>query len=259
MLDTGVIAQAIMYFVYEVWDDPRFASYRPTADQFLAQLEPIVYSYDYEWVDDPPVCGCPGFYIYASCGGLCSTGSLLMYNQGATMAKALLLIDRVKRLKNETPDPALLHKADASAAYFLQFVRLSGEAYDWDYGGCLEGGMEDIDHAHLDLSLVIWAKKFDLGGLTTTDMTRLAGTMHKVLSSDADPNDTSATVDGLGVPQSNWDRVPVGFDWIDLTEYDPTLLDGTIQIYNTHLTDETGSRFFLGWAEILRWINCVQL
>ena len=83
--------------------------------------------------------------------------------------------------------------------------------------------------------------------------------MHKVLNGDAGANDASANVDGSGTPTDNWGRVPVGFDWIDLAEYDPSLLDGAIQVYNTHLTDEIGSRFFLGWAEILRWINCVQL
>lgn len=259
MLATGMIAQAISIFSYAVWDDPRFVAYRAKADSYIALLEPMLHTYDYQWVDNAPLPGSPSFYRYATCNGLCGTGSLVMYNQGATMAKALLMIDRVKRLKGQTPDAGYLHKADAAAAYFKTFVRLNGTAYDWDYGGArTNSGMEDTNHAHVDLSLVVWARKFGIGGLNDTDMQRLAGTMQKILSG-AGSNNVSLLVDGTGLPTSNWDRVSVGYDWIELADYDPTLFDKTVRVFNTYMSVPEGSRFFLGWAEIMRKKSCTPL
>lgn len=260
MLDTGVIAQAVTIFSYVVWNDPRFVAYRPKADSYIAKLEPMLHTYDAQWVDKAPYAGSPGFYRYATCGGLCDPRSLLMYNQGATMAKALLLIDRVKRLKAQTPDPGYLQKAGAAAAYFKTFARLNGGAYVWDYGGARTGtGIEDTNHAHLDLSLLVWARTFGIGGITDADMQRLAATMQSVLNGAAGPNDVSQAVDGSGLPASNWDRVFIGYDWIELADYDPTLFDKTVRIFNAYMANPAGSRFYLGWAEILRKKNCVGL
>ncbi|MFZ2983809.1 MAG: choice-of-anchor D domain-containing protein [Minisyncoccia bacterium] len=257
MLDTGVIAQAVSIFSYEVWNDARFVSYRTKADAYLAKIEPILHTYDVQWVEGAPYPGSPSFYRYATCGGLCSTASLIMYNQGATMAKALLLIDRTYRLKGMTPDSGYLHKADASAKYFKTFVRANGSAYVWDYGGARTGtGIEDTSHGHLDLSLLVWAKNFGQGGLTNTDMASLAATMQKVLSSTYG---VALRVDGTGAPTSNYDRMPVGYDWIELVDYDSTLLDKVVKVFNSYLPNPSESRSFLGWAEILRKKNCVAL
>lgn len=260
MLATGMIAQVIMLFSYVAWDDPRFIAYRAKADSYLAQLEPMLQTYDVQWIDNAPYPGSPGFYRYATCGGLCDAGSLLMYNQGAAMAKTLLLIDRVKRLKGETPAPGYLYKAHAAAAYFKTFVSLNGDAYAWRYGGARTNtGMEDTNHAHIDLSLLIWARNAGIGGLTDTDMQHLAATMQKVLNGAAGPNDVSWGVDGGGLPANNWDRVSVGYDWIELADYDPSLFDKTVRVFNTYMANPEGSRFFLGWAEILRKRSCVRL
>ena len=264
-LDTAMIAHAIMYFVYEVWSVPAFSAYRATADTYLSRLEPMVHFYDYEWIDNPPLCGSPGFYRYATCGPngteLCGTDSLVMYNQGATMAKTLLLIDLVERVRGQTPDPGDRHKAAAAAAYFHRFTTLINGTYTWQYGGCRTNVdiIEDVSHGHLDLSLLVWAYRFGVGGISYPDMSRLASTLSTVLNGAAGPGDVSLHVDGTGLPASNWDRVPVGYDWIDLCEYDPGLLDQVIGVYNTHVVDEYGSRFFLGWAELQRVSRCVPL
>ncbi|MGZ3253927.1 MAG: RICIN domain-containing protein [Burkholderiaceae bacterium] len=258
-LDTGVISEAIMTYAYEVWKDPRFAAYRTKADSYIAKLEPILNSYNNQWVNSAPYAGSPGFYVYASCGGICSSASLMMYNQGTVLAKPLMLIDRVKRMKGQTPDPAYLNKADKVAAYFKTFARLNNNAYDWDYGGARGSGIEDASHAHLDLSHLVWAKQFGLGGLTNTDMTRLANTMQKVLNGQAGSNDVSHNVDGTGLPGDNYLRVSVGYDWIDLVDYDATLLDKTIKVFNTYMSNPSSARFYLGWAEIQRKKSCVSL
>jgi hypothetical protein len=260
MLDTGIIAQAVMIYAYEMWNDSRFLAYRPSADRFIAQLEPVLRSYDKQWVDVSPYPGAPGFYVYNTCGGLCGAASLVMYNQGATMAKALLLLDRVYRLKSQVPDAGYRQKADASAAYFKTFVRQNGNAYLWDYGGARPNtGVEDISHAHLDLSLIVWARAFGLGGLTETDMQNLAGTMHGIFLGDGPAIDVAMHVDGTSKAYNNWFRVPVGYDWIDLSDVDPVLYDKTVQVFNAHIPVPTSARFFLGWAEILRKRACVWL
>lgn len=258
-LDTGVIAEAIMTYSYEVWKDSRFTAYRTKADSYIAKLEPILNSYNNQWVTNAPYAGSPSFYVYASCGGVCSSASLMMYNQGTVLAKPLMLIDRVKRMKGQTPDAGYLNKADKVAAYFKTFARLNNNAYDWDYGGARGSGIEDTSHAHLDLSHLVWAKQFGLGGLTNTDMTRLANTMQKVLNGAAGPNDVSHAVNGTGLAGDNYLRVSVGYDWIDLVDYDATLLDKTIKVFNTFMPNPSSARFYLGWAEIQRKKHCVSL
>jgi hypothetical protein len=258
-LDTGVISEAITLFSYEVWKDPRFTAYRTKADSYVAKLEPILHSYDNQWVDNAPYAGSPSFYVYASCNGICSSASLMMYNQGAVLAKPQLMIDRIKRLKGETPNAGYLYKADKVAAYFKTFVRTKNNAYDWDYGGARGSGIEDTSHGHLDLQHLLWAKNFGLGGLTNADMTLFVGTMKHVLNGQAGPGDVSHNVDGTGLPGDNYLRVSLGYDWIDLVDYDATLLDKTITMFNTYLQNPTSARFYLGWAEIQRKRSGVSL
>jgi hypothetical protein len=258
-LDTGVISEAITLFAYEVWKDPRFAAYKDKANSYVSKLEPILHSYDKQWVDNAPYPGSPSFYVYASCNGICSAPSLMMYNQGTVLAKPQLLIDRIKRMQGQTPDAGYLYKADKVAAYFKTFVRLNNNAYDWDYGGARGSGIEDTSHGHLDLDHLLWARKFNIGGLTDTDMTRLAGTMNHVLNGQAGPGDVSHNVDGTGLPGDNYLRVAVGYDWIDLADYDSSLLDKTVKVFNTYMSNPNSSRFYLGWAEIQRKKSCVSL
>jgi hypothetical protein len=259
MLDTGMISQAIALFSYEVWSDPRFVAYRPKADSYISQIEPILRTYDPQWVTNVAAYpGSPSFYIYATCGGLCSTNSFVMYNQGATMTKSLLLIDRVKRLKGLTPNAGYLDKADKAAAYFKTFARLNGNAYVWDYGGARGSGTEDVSHGHIDFSLLTWANKFGIGGITSTDLTRLVGTMKVELTAQG-ANKVSFLVDGTQTPPSVWDTAAMGYDWIELVDTDPTLLNQVTSVYNAQMVGQTGSRFMLGWAEILRKRSCIAL
>lgn len=259
MLDTGVIAQAVMIFSYQVWSDSRFLAYRSYADTYIAKLEPILRAYDSRWVDHTPYPGSPGFYVYASCGGLCSPASLMMYNQGAAFVKALLLLDRTKRLKGQIPDSKYLEKSVAATAYFKTFAKLVGNAYEWDYGGARQQTMEDTSHGHLDLSLLITSYKLGLGGLTMTDMNRLVGTFQKVLNGDAGSGDVSLHVNGAGLPNGNITRVTIGYDWIDLADFEPALLDKTTTVFNKFIQEPSSAREFLGWAEIQRKRRCINL
>jgi hypothetical protein len=79
------------------------------------------------------------------------------------------------------------------------------------------------------------------------------------LNGQAGPGDVSHNVDGTGLPGDNYLRVSLGYDWIDLVDYDATLLDKTITMFNTYLQNPNSARFYLGWAEIQRKRSGVSL
>ncbi len=265
MLDTGVIAQAIATFGYEVWKDSRFTAYRPTASSYIAKLEPMLHAYDAQWVSNAPYAGAPGDWVYDSCGSgssLCSSASLVMYNQSATLAKSLLLISRIYQMKGLTPDPEYLTKAAAVAAYFKSFVTTNGSAYAWSYGGArvAGNGPEDISHGDLDLSLINWAEHFGLGGLASADMKQLVGTENAIFDSGSGTENVAFYVDGTGAASSYY-MPAVGWSWIDVTDFDTTgaLFNKTVTLFNSYPMTSNPSGYFLGWAEILRKKQCVAL
>ena len=265
MLDTGVIAQAIATFAYEVWKDSRFTAYRATASGYIAKLEPILHAYDAQWVSDAPYSGAPSDWVYDTCGSgssLCSNASLVMYNQSATMAKSLLLISRIYQMKGLSPDPAYLTKAAAAAAYFKSFVTTNGSAYAWSYGGARTAGNgpEDISHGDLDLSLVNWAEHFGLGGLALADMKQLVGTEDAIFNGGTSSDSVAFYVNGTGAANSYYTPA-VGWSWIDVTDFDASgkLFDKTVTLFNSYPMTSNPSGYFLGWAEILRKKQCVAL
>jgi hypothetical protein len=261
-LGTAQVSQAIMQFVYTVYKDPRFVAYRSKADIYLAHAERAVQHYDYQWVDNSPILGA-SFWRYATCGtdgaSLCGTSSLLMYNQGASMAKAMLLMDRVYRMKGQTPPSEYLYKASKSADYFLRFAQDVSGSYQWRYsGGRTDGPIEDTNHAHVDLTFLVAANNFKIGGLTDTNMGKIASTLkNRVIQ----PNDFVApNIDGTGTPADNWQRVSVGYDWIDFTDYDPAILGKVVSVFNHYMSSGFDTmRGALGWAEIQRKNSCVSL
>jgi hypothetical protein len=263
-LGTAQVSQAIMQFVYTVNKDPRFVAYRAKADTYLARAERAVHVFDRQWVDHSPVLDA-SFWIYATCGNdgasLCGTGSLLMYNQGASMAKALLLMDRVYRMKGQTPPSGYFYKADKAANYFLKFAQNVDGGYLWRYEGGRPGNAyEDTNHGHVDMSFLISAGKFHIGGLTDADMVKMAATLkNKILNGQPGPNDVAVVIDGSGMPSSGYDRVTPGYDWIDLADYDPAILGKVVNVFNRYMTNFNVARGSLGWAEILRKNSCTSL
>jgi hypothetical protein len=259
MLDTGMISHAIGIFNYAVWSDPRFTAYRAKAAGYTNRIEGFLRTYDYQWVENAPLPGSPSNWRYASCAtGLCRTDQVLMYNQAATVAKAMLLVDRTRRLMGQTPDASLAYKAGKIAAYFKTFVKDTGTAYNWKYSGSvpLPDRVEDIDHGHIDIGFLISAYKHEVGNLTATDMKKLAGTFAKVLNGEAGPADVSTHVDGTGIPDQTWRRLPSGYDWIDLVEFDHALLDKVVTVWNKWMPWASNARYYLGWAEIQRIRAC---
>jgi hypothetical protein len=64
--------------------------------------------------------------------------------------------------------------------------------------------------------------------------------------------DVAYSVDGLE-PNTGGKYYPVGYDWIDLAEFDPSILDIAKEVYNKYYSNPSWSRPFHGWAEILWW------
>ncbi|MGB8339631.1 MAG: CBM35 domain-containing protein [Burkholderiales bacterium] len=260
-LNTGMVASAIAQFSYLAWSDARFAGYRAKADAYVAALIPMLKSWDPGWVDNAPFPGSPSFWTYMQSATVSyGSTSLLMYNQGAIFAHAMLLITDIQRIKGQTPDAAFLDKANKSAAYFKTFATVSNNAYVWDYSGAVNSasngtGVEDNDHAHADIRLLVAARAHGMGGLTDADMALLGGTLSRTIGDGTIwfRVDGTGNINLDGQPLNAWDKVAIGFDWIDLAANNPALLDKVVSAWNQNgLSNNTGSRFFLGMAEIMR-------
>lgn len=248
----GMITHAIMRFVDLVYNDTRFTAYRQKATEYMAKVEQTVKAYDETFVFNRTN-DVPGSYYYPGLtGGLFSGG--VEYNMSAAMGATLLLLDKVKGGM-----PAYRQKAEAILDYFKMHVRtIQNNAYDWDYHLIRpyihsQAGVSDEDfvHGHMDVSFFILASHQGLN-LSLADMQRLANTLTKNIY--LGNGDLSWSLDG-SVPISSYGGVgfEAAYDWIDLVEFDPTVLEIAREVYEKHYVRPTWARPFLGWAEILRW------
>jgi hypothetical protein len=243
-LDDGQITQAIMRFVDLVYSDPRFPGYKTKAQQYLAACEEIVKNHDSLYVYNRSA-GITGSYYYPRPDGTGLYSGAVPYNHSATMGTTLLLLDKVKG-----GVPEYRRKAEAILDYLKNSWRLQNNRYVWDYHPQQPsvGGVEDFNHAHIDLSFVVLAYKRGLN-LTRDDMRRFANTLNQMYLGNGE---ITWKVDGTqtNTAKNYW---PIGFDWIDLAEFDPAVLNIAKTVYAKHYPNPTWSRPFLGWAEILRW------
>ena len=88
-----------------------------------------------------------------------------------------------------------------------------------------------------------------IGDITAEDMARLANTWIENIY--LGNGSLAFYVDGSGVLDTAR-SYHAGSDWIDLAEFDPTVLNIVIEIYDKHVPKPTWARPFLGWAELLR-------
>ena len=248
-LDDGQITHAIMRFVDLVYNNPEYSSYQAKAEQYLANVEEIVLTHDdsfaYAIVSD-----IPGSYCYQDPNGTLKDAPV-PFNHSATMGVALLLLDKIK---GDVPE--FRQKAEAILGYLKNHLKLqANDSYVWDYAlQSSKGIVEDFNHAHIDLSFVVLAYKQGLD-LTEQDMQRFANTLTKNLY--LGDGELADTVDGVE-PNTDKDYVPVAFDWIDLAEFDPSVLDIAKEVYNKYYSNPSWSRPYLGWAEILWWTKLLE-
>jgi hypothetical protein len=249
-LDDGQITHAIMRFVDFVYNNPEFPSYQAKAAQYLAAVEEIVPTHDTVYVFDR-FDGIPGSYYYPNPDGTGLFTGAVPYNHSATMGVTLLLLDKIKG-----GVPEYRQKAEALLGFLKNHLRLqANDSYVWDYNPqSSAGGAEDFNHGHIDLSFVVLAYKRGLD-LTEQDMKRFANTITKNLYQGN--GELAYTVDGVE-PNTSKNYYPIAFDWIDLAEFDTSIVDIAKEVYNKNYPNPSWSRPFLGWAEILWWSKLLK-
>lgn len=255
-LDTAVITQHIALYAYVVWKDSRFSAYRTDANTYLATIELIIHSFDANWVTNSPVLGA-SFYRYATCVDgrqLCGTGSLMMYNQGAMMAKAGMIVYRTYQLRGLTPDAGYLDKITKVAEYYILFRQLYDCHCEWNYeGGRTDGALtsEDINHGKLDVGTLLWAR--GLGGITDAELTALSNTLSKqFLAKVIGSYDLPWRVNGTGTIPNSAYRNAIAVEWGELAAYNPLLMDQIIAYANANLVGANTLYGAAGWADIFR-------
>jgi hypothetical protein len=269
MLDTAMIANGMMDFVYQIFRDARFAVYRPKALEYMSRLEPILAAYEDQWVQWAVTSGIAGTYIYKTCGdhfSLCDNTAYLEHNQAAVFIRAMLLMYQVQsRMQwhgiNITPNKTYLHKAEGQAIYFKSFAKLQADGgYTWSYGGARPNEpLEDVGHGAMDMSFLLWAHKLVWWEITDSVVLGLDHTINRMLDAGASTSDVSFYVDGTGTNRGDQDQSQVAVDWIDLVDIDANLLRKIANVYNAQLQSRVWSRPMLGWAEIMRKSKCVAL
>jgi len=235
----GQIVQSIMRFVELVQSKPEFGAFRAKAQEYVSKVEETVGIHDssfvYERYKDVP-----GSYYYPRVDGTGLYTRDLAINHSATMGVGLLLLDKLKGGGTEYGN-----KAKAILDYWKAERReISDQAYDWNYY-LRDSGDEDFNHGHIDLSFINMAYRFGL--VSSTEMEKLANTLTEKIYKGG--GSFSNYLDG----SSSSDSRTVGYDWIDLVQFDPLVLDIAKEAYAKDYSVPTWSRPFLGWAEILRW------
>jgi len=250
VLFDGQITHAIMRFVDLVLSRADFSAYHPKARAYLSKVEETVNAHNSLFVFDrfPDV---PGSYYYPNPDGSGLYRGTVPFNHNATMGVTLLLLDKVKG-----GVPQYRQKARAILDFFKHYaITTPDSAYFWEYNFRAKNPVaEDFNHAHIDLSFFVTAYYCGLN-FSETDMLRFANTLTKKIYRDGE---LSWFIDGTNDPSKNsyW---PIGFDWLDLAEFDPAIFVIAEAYYQKNYPSPNWARPFLGWAELLRWNRILQL
>ena len=249
LVDDAQVVHAIMRYVDLIATDERFAAYWPGAMDYMAKVEETVKAHDGSFLFDafPDI---PGSYYYENPDGSGLYSGAVEFNMSASMGCALLLLDKVKG-----GVPEYRQKAAAILAWWKAHLReLSDGTLDWDYdlqdgrARTTATGSQDVNHAHLDLSFLILSHHAGLD-VSNEVLRKCAETfMNIVYLGDGK---IAWSIDGKDRSEEHY--YPAGYDWIDLAELEPQVLDIAQEVYQKHYPTPTWARPFLGWAEILRW------
>lgn len=254
LIDDAMITSAIMRFADLVQHSSEFSAYRPQAQLYLERVEETVQAHESSFLFNrfPEI---PGSYYYPSPDGARLYSGAVESNMSAAIATTCLLVDCVRG--------RTLHKdkAEAILAYFKRHARVTRDgAFIWSYHlqkphiGAIKSEIEDFSHAHIDLGFFVLTHKNGLN-LSTPEMPHFGLTLirHIYLGD----GELTWSVDGqeLNRNRTYW---PIAFDWIDLTAFNPRILEIAIEVYSEHYRKPKWAREFLGWAEILRWNNRLQ-
>lgn len=264
VLDDGHIAHHLMIYVDTVLSHcVQLGNLQTEARNTVATLKDILLGHDSMWKSDNIVKVTTvrngvsttintlvnGSYYYSNKQGG-TYNAAVAFNHSATVASAMLRINKYSHT------PSFQDKVTRIYQYFKEYTwDLDGTA-QWYYSPwqfeTLNGPTEDFSHAHIDIEFLIDAVKFKVSGASTDILDKMANTYAlKLFRSDI--KSVWNRLDGTETPRSTSDVLSAGFGWLDLAELDPTVLDITLQIYQTQAPAATFDRSLLGWANILNW------
>lgn len=250
MLDNGMITSSIMRFVDFVYNKPPYAAYQARAEEYIARVEETVAEFenDFLFKREPYI---PGSWYYPRENGKGHYSGAVELNHSCTMSVTLLLLHKVKG-----GIPAHIKKAKAVWMYFKSDLKkVENDAYSWQYHPQKPGikmtssGAEDLQHAHIDLGFAIMAYKMNIGA-SLEDMQRFTRSFTRNIYKGE--GQVSWGVDGVDPMKKN-EYYAAAYDWIDLTEFDPQVLDIAREVYEKKNPKVNWGKPALGWAEILRW------
>lgn len=247
-LHDGQITNAIMEFVLLVKSRPEFAALRSTADEFLKEVVRTVEIHRQCFLFNA-VEGIAGSFFYPKPDGSGLFKGALPLNHSLSMGTTLLQLFLL------TGDSLYFHPAAALWEYWKSDLRpTESGGFTWHYHpqrpevSHSANGIEDVNHAHVDLRFLLYA--FKAGLVKESVLQRMANTLlRQIIQPDLT---LSFTVDG-----SEFFRKPgywvIGIDWIDLAQFNPKVATVARQFYRKYYSPPTWSRPFLGWAALLKW------
>ncbi|MEM6292787.1 MAG: MYXO-CTERM sorting domain-containing protein [Myxococcota bacterium] len=258
-LTDGMILQGMTRFVYVVERDDRFVEYRPKAAEYLPRIEEVLATHDENYSYDRNENNAGSYYYTAEREDSSYDdpyndriwGDGKPYNHNACVAVSLILLDDLYGR------PEYRRKAQG----ILQFWKDNhwvegGDSYAWYYHLLDEsiGGVEDVEHASLDVDLLMLSHNFEVPGLddgaviSDTDLDFLVGTVRRFTQDDGN---LTYRVDGTN--DGNTDNTAIGYGWIELARHDPEVYDLALFTFEEHV-GLSWSRTFLGWANLL-WLD----
>jgi hypothetical protein len=235
--------------------DARFSAYVSHAKTVSDRINVILNDHEESWCDetmplktgdwcDSRTLAIPGSFYYLRDWEPGIWSKPTAFNHNATFYTAALL--RAKHVSNAK----FVQRADQVVRFFKKFVIKEGGAYFWYYDpGTAAPKPEDIGHGQIDVGFLLLAYKRGITSINKDDMIYLKETFKRKLYKS--PGDVFDLLNSTGVANQEA-KESVGYDWIDLAEFDPEVLNMVISIYKTHEKIPSG-RGYLGWANILTW------
>ena len=266
-LNDGMTTQGMLHFLATVLTDSRFASYSTRAYADITKIERVVKerlpSYGKSlWADSLGRNVSGSFYyiredqpfadiLWGEAKWKFYTNPV-PYNHSAAFAGSLLLLDS---LRGHT-HPEYREIADSLWQYLKNYIRTVNYAnqdtsYEWNYEpkeGGSNAGVEDVGHAHGDLSFLQIAKASGIKGLTDHDMKLFTQSFHRIYKSDST---VTEKLDGTGTHTSEG-NFEIGNDWLDLIPWDTTLYGLGKAVFHKNF-NSIWSRPMLMWANLIRW------
>lgn len=256
-LHTGQIVNGFLHYVELVLSDHRFADRWPRATSYLNSFDSII-SEHLDTFAAHHLPGVPGSFYYSQVrmAKLSPTG-VNPLNFSATISTAMLIIDQLKNqqvyypyIQNVVEYWKASLEVDARGALVWKYNPYKS-ALLGEQGGLYP--VEDIEHAQLELDLVVRAFKDGRYGIDTQLMQALTRTLIENIYKGGTVELPSWRVDGSAEMAPDPGRThALAIGWIELNSFSSEVCRLTKNHYRKYFSTPQWSRPFLGFAEILR-------